>query len=188
MAPRNLKARSARSVAAMRHIIRAVFLPFSLVMLSFMLRASLPHVATGSWGSANSMSSLHDGGCAVVLQDGRILIGGGSDASGATAKVDIFNTDGSWSAAPAMLSPRTHQACAALQDGQVLVAGGITTGGGITNSAEMFDPGANTWSQLSSMSEARAGATTSVLQDGRVLLAGGQSTSGPSNSMEIFDP
>ncbi|HJS98061.1 MAG TPA: kelch repeat-containing protein, partial [Terriglobales bacterium] len=134
------------------------------------------------------MPSLHDGGCAVVLQDGRILIGGGSDASGATAKVDIFNTDGSWSAAPAMLSPRTHQACAALQDGQVLVAGGITTGGGVTNSAELFDLSANSWSQLPAMSEARAGATSSVLQDGRVLLAGGQSTTGPSNSLEIFDP
>ena len=172
----------------MRPIIRRVFLPFSVVMLSFVLRASLPQVATGSWGTANSMSSLHDGGCAVVLQDGRILVGGGSDASGATAKVEIFNTDGSWSSAPPMLSPRTHQACAALQDGQVLVAGGTTTGGGVTNSAEIFDPVANAWSQLSPMSEARAGATTSLLQDGRVLLAGGQTTAGPSNGMEIFDP
>ena len=138
----------------MRHVNRYILLTIGVFTLSFLLKASLPQVATGSWGSANSMSSLHDGGCSVLLQDGRILVSGGSDDGGPTSRVDTFNTDGTWSSALPMLSPRAHQVCAVLQGGQVLVAGGITTGGGVTNSAEMFDPTANTWSQLPVMTEA----------------------------------
>ncbi|HEU5335373.1 MAG TPA: MBG domain-containing protein, partial [Terriglobales bacterium] len=134
------------------------------------------------------MSAAHDGGCAVLLQDGRILMAGGSDANGPTAGVDIFNTDGTWSSAPAMISPRAHQACAVLQGGQVLAAGGVTTGNAVSNAAELFDPSANSWTQLPAMTQARAGATASLLPDGRVLLAAGQTSSGPSNTLEIFDP
>ncbi len=172
----------------MRRVNRYILLAIGVFTLSFLLRASLPQVATGSWGSANSMSSLHDGGCSVLLQDGRILVSGGSDASGPTAKVDIFNTDGTWSSESPMLSPRVHQVCVVLQSGQVLVAGGITTGGGITNSAEILDSSTNIWSQLPPMGEARAGATASTLPDGRILVAGGQTSSGPSDTVEIFDP
>jgi large repetitive protein len=172
----------------MRHAIRYTFLTIGLFAISFALKASLPQVATGTWGSANNMSSLHDGGCSALLQDSRMLVSGGSDAAGPTAKVDVFNTDGTWSSASSMLSPRAHQVCALLQNGQVLVAGGITAGGGVTNSTEIFDPAANSWSQLPPMSEARAGATASLLQDGRVLVAGGQTSGGPSNTIEIFDP
>ena len=172
----------------MRRVIRYILLTLGLFPLSFVLKASLPQVATGSWGSANNMLSPHDGGCSVVLLDGRILVSGGSDASGPTAKVDIFNTDGTWSSTSSMLSPRAHQVCAVLPSGQVLVVGGVTTGGGVTNSAELFDSTANTWLQLPAMSEARADATASVLQDGRVLVAGGQTSSGYSNTIEIFDP
>lgn len=134
------------------------------------------------------MSSAHDGGCAILLPDGRILIAGGSDANGPTAGVDIFNTDGTWSSAPAMISPRVHQACAVLPGGQVLAAGGLTTGNAITNSAELFNLSANAWTQLPAMTQARAGATASLLPDGRVLLGAGQTSSGPSNTLEIFDP
>jgi len=172
----------------MRRVNRYLLLAAGLFTLTFALRASLPQVATGNWTSANNMSSLHDGGCSILLQDGRILVSGGSEASGPTPKIDIFNTDGTWSSAPPMLSPRAHQVCASLQSGQVLVAGGITTGGGATNSAEIFDPAANAWSELPAMTEARTNATASTLQDGRVLIAGGESSGGPSNSIEIFDP
>src|SRR5207237_10529534 len=74
--------------------------------------------------------------------------------------------------------------CAVLQDGRVLVAGGTTSGGGITNSAEIYDPSADSWSQAGLMNDARSGATTSVLNDGRVLIAGGQNSGGGSNTLE----
>src|SRR6266699_3909895 len=156
--------------------------------ISFLLRASLPSVATGTWVAAGNMSAARSGACTVALNDGRLLISGGADANGPTATADLFSTTGSWSAAASMNSPRSHQSCAVLQDGRVLVAGGTTSGGGITNSAEIYDPSAGSWAQAGLMNDARSGATASVLQDGRVLIAGGQNSGGASNTLEIFDP
>src|SRR2546427_10270242 len=173
--------------------LRYTLLLSILFGISFLLRASLPSVATGTWVAAGNMSAARSGACTVALNDGRLLISGGADANGATATADLFSTTGSWSAAASMNSPRSHQSCAVLQDGRVLVAGGTTTSsGGVTNSAEIYDPSADSWSQVGLMNDARSGATASVLQDGRVLITGGRSSDGPpiliSNTLEIFDP
>src|SRR5437899_6001150 len=167
--------------------LRYTLLLSILFGISFLLRASLPSVATGTWVAAGNMSAARSGACTVALNDGRLLISGGADANGPTATADLFSTTGSWSAAASMNSPRSHQSCAVLQDGRVLVAGG-TTSGGMTNSAEIYDPSADSWSQAGLMNDARSGATASVLQDGRVLIAGGQNSGGASNTLEIFDP
>src|SRR5438132_1064278 len=168
--------------------LRYTLLLSILFGISFLLRASLPSVATGTWVAAGNMSAARSGACTVALNDGRLLISGGADANGPTATADLFSTTGSWSAAASMNSPRSHQSCAVLQDGRVLVAGGTTSGGGITNSAEIYDPSAGSWAQAGLMNDARSGATASVLQDGRVLIAGGQNSGGASNTLEIFDP
>src|SRR5437899_2866044 len=168
--------------------LRYTLLLSILFGISFLLRASLPSVATGTWVAAGNMSAARSGACTMGLNDGRLLISGGADANGPTATADLFSTTGSWSAAASMNSPRSHQSCAVLQDGRVLVAGGTTSGGGITNSAEIYDPSADSWAQAGLMNDARSGATASVLQDGRVLMAGGPNSGGASNTLEIFDP
>ncbi len=168
--------------------LRYTLLLIALFGITLLLRASLPTVATGTWVAAGNLSAARSGACTVVLSDGRLLISGGADASGPTATADLFSTTGSWSAAVSMNSARSHQSCAVLQDGRVLVAGGTTSGGGITNSAEIYDPSADSWAQAGVMNDARSGATVSVLQDGRVLIAGGQSSGGALNTLEIFDP
>jgi hypothetical protein len=156
--------------------------------LTFLLKAALPSVTTGSWVTAGNLAAARSGACTAVLTDGRLLISGGADASGPAATADLFNTTGTWSAAANMNSARGHQVCASLPDGRVLVAGGTTSGGGITNAAEIYDPNSNAWSPAGLMNDARSGATASVLQDGRVLIAGGQNSAGPLNTVEIFDP
>src|SRR5437870_4535143 len=169
-------------------ILRSTLLVIGVFGITFLLRASLPSLATGTWVAAGHMSAARSGACTAVLSDGRLLVSGGADANGPTATADLFSTAGNWSAAASMNSPRSHQSCAVLQDGRVLVAGGTTSGGGITNSAEIYDPSADSWSQAGIMNDARSGATTSVLNDGRVLIAGGQNSGGASNTLEIFDP
>jgi uncharacterized repeat protein (TIGR01451 family) len=172
----------------MTRVIRTLVVCMCVVVVASLLRASLPTVQTGSWVSAGNLSQARNGACTVVLSDGRLLVSGGADTDVPTATADLFSTTGSWSAAASMNSPRSHQSCAVLQDGRVLVAGGTTSGGGITNSAEIYDPSANSWSQAGVMNDARSGATASVLQDGHVLIAGGQSSGGALNTLEILDP
>ncbi len=155
--------------------------------MTFLLRAALPTVSTGTWVAAGNLSAARSGACTVVLSDGRLLVSGGADANGPTATADLFSTTGNWSAAASMTSARAHQSCAVLQDGRVLVAGGTTSGGGVTNSVEIYDPNADSWSSAGSMNDARSSATTSVLQDGRVLIAGGLGSGAALNTLEIFD-
>jgi hypothetical protein len=93
----------------------------------------------------------------------------------------------------AMTTPRADQSAAALQDGRVLIAGGTTNAnvGGVTSSAEIYDPNAQSFTATGSMMVPRQGATATVLNDGRVLLAGGVQNIGfrsELSSAELYDP
>src|SRR5207245_9737010 len=160
----------------MTRVIRTFVVCMCVVVVASLLRASLPSVATGTWVAAGNMPAARSGACAVALNDGRLLISGCARAKGPTAPADLFSTTGSWSAAASMNSPRSHQSCAVLQDGRVLVAGGTTSGGGITNSAEIYDPSADSWSTAGLMNEARSGATDTVFQAVRVIITGRMSS------------
>ncbi|MFB3915173.1 MAG: kelch repeat-containing protein [Terriglobales bacterium] len=135
------------------------------------------------------MSTARTGAAAVLLPDGRILITGGVDASGAPlAGAEYFNPDGSFSPAPPMSTPRTGHAAVWLLTGEVLVIGGTTSGGGITNSAEAFDPLTDSWRTLpAAMLEARTGHTVSQLQDGSLIIVGGTNSAGPLSALERFE-
>ncbi|HLO06959.1 MAG TPA: kelch repeat-containing protein, partial [Terriglobales bacterium] len=134
------------------------------------------------------MGDVRSGAAAVLLQDGKVLISGGSDTTGPNAGADLFDTSGVFTAAAPMNSARSGHTATLLSDGRVLVTGG-GTGSGITNSAEVYDPAAGSWTLLSAvMLDARAGHTASLLSDGRVLLAGGHNSGGALSSLEIFDP
>jgi N-acetylneuraminic acid mutarotase len=171
----------------MRIFRNAVLASLAVLLCVLVLTASIPNVPTGTWQTWNAMADARSGPSAALLQDGRVLIAGGSNANGPTASADFFGKDGIFSAAPAMNSPRSNYTATLLGDGRVLVTGG-DTGSGITNSAEVYDPTAGSWTLLgSTMLDARAGHTASLLPDGRVLLAGGHNSGGALSSLEIFE-
>jgi len=87
-----------------------------------------------------------------------------------------------------MAMPRSSHACAALADGRALVAGGTTTGGGITNAAEIYDPSTNAWTAAHAMGAARFGHSASLLDDGRVLISSGLSSGSASLRYSIPPP
>jgi hypothetical protein len=100
----------------------------------------------------------------------------------------IPSLDGTITPVPSMLTQRYGHSAVLLRDGNVLVAGGHTSGGGVVNTAELFDPAANTWRWASNtMTDARADFTLSQLLDGNVLVAGGDNGSGPISGVETFD-
>jgi Kelch motif len=66
---------------------------------------------------------------------------------------------------------------------------GVTTGGGPTATAELYDPSTGTWSSAASMNVARSRHVAVLLDNGRVLVAGGRTASGVHTaSTEIYDP
>jgi len=136
------------------------------------------------------MAVARSGAASVLLSNGNVLITGGDSPTGTLNTAEVMSNAGIFSSAAQMQSPRSGHTATTLQDGRVLITGGITTtGGGATNSAELYDPSANSWALVSgSMLAARSGHTASLLPDGRVLLAGGSNSGGPVSALEIFDP
>ena len=169
-----------------RNTLLAV-LTFSCIVAA--LRGSGLTVPSGTWQPMGNLSAARAGASAALLQDGRILVTGGTGTSGAVPSADFFNPDGTVSPAPAMFNARVGHVSVTLQDGRVLVAGGVSAGGSAASTAEIFDPVANSWTFIGAgMTEARSGATAALLQDGRVLIAGGQNGTLISSTAEIFDP
>jgi hypothetical protein len=118
-------------------------------------------------------------GMATLLQDGRVLLAGGSDATAALydARAGKFTATGSMNVA------RSLACTTRLADGRVLLAGGDEGG-----TAEIYDPATGKFSLTGPMSEGHGGYSCSaLLADGRVLVVGGDQVPGASNA-EIYDP
>src|SRR5712691_4788351 len=84
--------------------------------------SNLTAPATGTWLPAGTMAAGRSGAATALLSDGRVLVTGGSDATGALATAEFFNSDGSFTPAPPMTFARSGHTATLLQDGRVLVA------------------------------------------------------------------
>ena len=151
-------------------------------------RASRYERVTARWADDAVMRKARQGACSALLQDGRVLIAGGTSQGAAIDDVEIYDGSGAFQAAASMQSARTQHACAALPDGRILAAGGRTTGDALTNLAEIYDPARDQWSAAAFMTAGRAGATATVLPGGSILIAGGDGSGAPLATLEVFDP
>ena len=150
-----------------------------------LLQAGIPQVPTGTWAPAGFLADPRMESATALLDDGRVLVIGGTGLTAALATVEVFDTDGLLSLAAPMTVARTGHTATTLADGRVLVTGGQNADG-VTADAELYYPASDAWVAVPNMVEARAGHTATRLDDGRVLIAGGSSE--PSFSVEIFDP
>jgi len=99
----------------------------------------------------------YEGATLTVLQDGRVLLAGGTVLSdspprgGPTAHAELYDPDrGTWSPTADMVSPRSGHTATLLRDGRVLVVGGITRAGALAT-AELYDPRTGAWQPTSSI-------------------------------------
>jgi N-acetylneuraminic acid mutarotase len=157
--------------------------------------SATPTPAGGVWTPAESTPYALWGAGSTLLNDGRVLVvGGTSTASSATAvaRTEVYDpTTGHWTATTDMLHARAYAMVVTLKDGSVLAAGGAFGGVPLT-SAERYVPDYGGWMQAGSMSSPRTQGTITLLADGRVLVAGGGSVGAPSfaatSSAELYDP
>jgi hypothetical protein len=108
--------------------------------------AELYDPISGSWKAVGHMLENHGIACAAtLLADGRVLVAGGSNATGASASAELYDPGTrTWSAAQKMGLARAGQTATLLPGGQVLVAGGqnvIIGSFSPVASAELYEPG-----------------------------------------------
>jgi hypothetical protein len=88
-----------------------------------------------------------------------------------------------------MVYTRSGHCASLLPDGRVLIVGGGDANANLVDTAEVFDPVAQTFSTTGNLNQARTGATATLLSTGKVLIAGGQDSRGTLLSgAELYDP
>jgi len=143
--------------------------------------------ASQQWQSLRSMSRGHTGHTATLLPNGRILVAGGDDATGASAEV-FDPATGAWTPTGALISARAGHTATLLPNGKVLVAGGTSLSGTNLQSAELYDPATGQWTSTGTLAHARKAHTATLLNSGKVLVAGGVEGTASQRFAELYDP
>ena len=138
--------------------------------------------AAGSWTTVEAPPTRLESAGAVLLEDGRAFVTGGSGADGATSVAMAYDPgDDAWETLAPAASGALAPLVLPLNDGRVLVSGGyvIANAGGPgyddVTATRIYNPGTNSWANTTSVGS--RGAAGVVLGNGRVVIAGGQSLS-----------
>lgn len=148
--------------------------------------AELYDPSAGTFTLTGSMNAQRCGGLfagftATLLQNGTVLIAGGSNLNGLVPTAELYDpSTGTFSLTGSLNTPRIGHTATLLPNGEVLIAGGLN--GNYLTSAELYNPATGTFTPTASMNTARELFTATLLNDGDVLAAGGQK----SNLIPLF--
>jgi WD40 repeat protein len=184
-----------------------------LLTATAFVSAELYNPATNNFSATGSMFAPRTWHTATILNDGKVLVAGGSPAVdstidtitgsgtglpiGALPNAELFTvSNGEFTGNPgSMNAARTEhtasliKGCSCSLEGQVLLAGGIDESGTTLTSAEVFDEATGAFTVTGSMNVARHNHTATTLSDGRVLITGGVDNAlDVLSSAEIYDP
>jgi N-acetylneuraminic acid mutarotase len=160
----------------------------------FLSNAELNDPATGRWTPTGRLNTSRDSHTATLLANGKVLVAGGSDGTGAVLdSAELYDpTTGKWTPTGRLNTAR-HSHTAALQpDGTVMVAGGHDGRDRLSNT-EVYDPASGTWKTGQAVTAllpaARRGHTATLLRNGNILVVGGGSISSSwLSSAELYNP
>ena len=152
--------------------------------------------ATGTFFATGSMGTPREWHMLTLLQNGKVLVSGGSNTDLFGNVVPLSSAElydpatGIFSPTGSMGIDRYNPTATRLLNGKVLVAGGVSANviGGILATAEVYDPATGTFSTTGSMVLTQFNETASLLPDGTVLFAGGQMVTLGLQFSELYDP
>jgi hypothetical protein len=145
---------------------------------------------SGSFREAGTLAQPRVGHTATRLQDGRVLVIGGSGPDGQLASAEVWDpTTETFRPAGSLATTRSGHTATQLADGRILVLGGSTSSAaGLTASfvtvAELWDPSTGSFTPAGELVEPRAGHTATLLSDGGVLVVGGYIGSGYTSGLD----
>jgi Bacterial Ig-like domain (group 2)/Putative Ig domain/Kelch motif/Galactose oxidase, central domain len=170
--------------ACARH---AILLSITLLVI-VLLASSLAH-AQGQWASTSSnMTEARAGHTATLLNNGKVLLAGGSSSIPNYAELYDPAT-GTFTPTGSMIAIRFGNTATLLNDGRVLIVGGSDGNSSVPlATAELYDPATSTFTATGSMSTPRDGSTATLLNNGKVLIAGGNDGFNSLASVELYDP
>jgi large repetitive protein len=144
--------------------------------------------ATGTWANTGDLKIARGYEFpATRLLDGRVLVAGGFDGTGAggiywPTATEIFEPAGdggagAWSLTGSIKKARVQHTATTLKNGWVLIAGGQGSGVYLT-STELFNPSLGVWADAAPLTTARTFHTATLLKNGKVLVVGGEPGNG----------
>jgi WD40 repeat protein len=155
----------------------------------------------GTSASTGSMLHARNSFIATRLVDGRVLVAGGSDASGPLASAELYDpATGAFKATGSMLFTRSGHAAVLLKNERVLIAfgsgsgdcGGQTTGQCLSHGTlevELYDPSTGLFTSAGTAGVGPFHPALAMLADGRILMTGGGENSGVVRSTaQAYDP
>lgn len=167
------------------------FAPITPTYFTSLNTAELYDPATGTFTEiANRMMTARSFSCSVLLDDGRVLVIGGTDGIFApkdtTEFYDPVTETFSWG--PSLPIPVAALKCMKLADGNVLIYGAQLSN--LNNSTMLYDRTRNQIFTIANSKYRREWSIASELPDGGILFYGGAyryNTSEPSRTMEKLD-
>jgi hypothetical protein len=160
--------------------------------------AELWDPATGQWTKTGDMTEPRGFQTATLLQDGKVLMAGGSESTNGTTAELYDPGSRAFAATGSLQHARLFHTATLLNDGKVLIVGGsgqqLDLSGGTSEPvlvSELYDPGAGTFTETGALATARLFHSAVRLADGRVAVIGGVSSEGlqtPATPVEVYDP
>ena len=147
-----------------------------------------------AWSPAGNMVKARQEHSLTLLEDGTVLVAGGTRGFGVSyiLESEVYDpSDGTWTLTGSLQDGRRYHTMTLLEDGTVLIAGGLTKESTPLGSAEIYNPSNGTWSPTGDLSSPRSEHTATRLLDGKVMVAGGREMGegiSPLSSVEMYDP